>query len=285
MHVVQPRPHLVNSFDHVDAGTHRMPDVDTATDARIVLLHPFQHIQRGVPQLILRPMVMNGQADVILLHEFFDAWKRLRSRVSGDNHGNSSALAVFKLAANILIFVLRKIDRSRSVKLDARRVVVRNRLGLRRRVNRKMVLNILRIEREYVELLHEANHLVAGEVAKRITRQPQMNRRRLVVERRARSRRARRNARRRNKCTRLNEVATRKIFHGWSVARVFLRMLTQKSESKDETERPRDAAPSPSHTRDPSTSSHEDRPRSFRSSCQGTTRGSPPRPRWKAAAS
>src|SRR5205085_2193045 len=160
--------------------------------------------------------------------------------------------------------VLRKIDRSRSVKLDGRRVVVRNRLGLRCRVHRKMVLNILRIEREYVELLHEANHLVAGEVAKRIAREPQMNRRRLsrrlrwLGEQRSG---ARRDACRRDKCTRLNEVPTRKILHERSMARVFLRMLTQKSESKDETERPRDAAPSPSHTRDPSTSSHEDRPR------------------------
>src|SRR6266851_7886391 len=87
MHVVQPRPHLVDGLDHIDARTHRMPDVDAAADAGVVLLHPLQNVQRGVPQLVLRSMIMDRNADVVLLHELFDPRKGLRSRVSGDDDG------------------------------------------------------------------------------------------------------------------------------------------------------------------------------------------------------
>src|SRR5258708_1616345 len=131
MHVVQPRPNLVDGLHHIDPGTHRMPDVDAAPDARVVLLHRLQHIERGVPQLVLRSMIVDSDADVILLHEFFDPWKSLRRRIAGDDDRNARSLAIFKLAANIVIFVLWKVDGPGSVKLDACSSVVRKRLSLR----------------------------------------------------------------------------------------------------------------------------------------------------------
>src|SRR5260370_15115180 len=106
MHVVQPRTHLMDGLDHIDPGTHRVPDIDAAPDARVVLLHPLQHVQRGVPQLVLRSMIVDRESNVILLHEFFDAWKSLRRRITGDDDPNTRSLAVFELAANILTLPL-----------------------------------------------------------------------------------------------------------------------------------------------------------------------------------
>src|SRR5882757_6342056 len=158
-------------------------------------------------------MIVNRKANVVLLHELFDAWEGLRSRVAGHNDGDAGALAIFELAANVVVLVLRKVNGSRSVQLDARSSVVRKRLRLRLRFHRKMILDVLRIQRRNVELLHETDHLVAGEVAKRIASHAQMNRQRLSSRLRwLRQQRdgTRRNARCRKECTRLNEVAAGK---------------------------------------------------------------------------
>ena len=54
------------------------------------------------------------------------------------------------------------------MKLGARRGIVRQRGCLRLRFHRQMIFDVLRIQRQHVELLQEADHLRSVEVAKRV---------------------------------------------------------------------------------------------------------------------
>src|SRR5258706_13254698 len=97
-----------------------------------------------------------------------------------------------------------------------------------------MIVDVLRVQRKHIELLHETDHLRSSEVTKRVTGQAQSNRQcfprggpflSLCYDV------ARSNPRCRNQCSGANEIATGKA--------VLLRH----------------AAPSPSRTRAPTSSS------------------------------
>src|ERR1035441_10660592 len=75
VHVEQPRSDFVNRLDNVSAGTRRVADIDTASYARVHLFYRLEHSQRGGPQLILRPMVVDGNPDIVLLHALLNAGK------------------------------------------------------------------------------------------------------------------------------------------------------------------------------------------------------------------
>ena len=108
VHVEQPRSGFVNRLNHIRAGARCVTDIDAASHARVHILYCLQHIQRRGPQLIFRPMIVDGEPDVVFLHELFNAGKHCRSRAAGDDHGNAGPLAVFKLAANIIIIIFGK---------------------------------------------------------------------------------------------------------------------------------------------------------------------------------
>src|SRR5438552_16577664 len=131
----------------------------------------------GECHLILGSVIMDRHADVVLLYELLDSRQCLRCRVARDNNGNTRPLAVFELAADIRIFILREIDGSGSVKLDARRGIVRQRGCLLLWIHWEMIFDVLRVQREHIELLHEADHLRTSEVTKRVAGQAQTNRR------------------------------------------------------------------------------------------------------------
>src|SRR5258708_19195091 len=57
--VEQPGSGFVDGLNDVSAGTNGMSDIDATADARIKILHRFQYIQRRVPQLILRPVIVD----------------------------------------------------------------------------------------------------------------------------------------------------------------------------------------------------------------------------------
>jgi hypothetical protein len=122
-------PTFVNGLDNVGSGAHGVANVDAAAHARVHVLDRFEHIERGREHLVLGAVVVDGDANVVFLDEFFHARKRCRSRVAGDDDGDAGALGIFKLAADIVVFVLGKIDNSGCVQRDARGGVVGERLG------------------------------------------------------------------------------------------------------------------------------------------------------------
>src|SRR6266446_4379722 len=276
VYVKQPRARRVDRLNHIRAGAHRVPDVDTGADARVHPFHRLQYIQRRMPQLIFWPVIVDGETDVVLLHELLDPRQSLRRGVAGDDDGNTCPLAIFELAADVRVFILREIDGSGSVKLDARRGIVRQRSCLFLRIRRQMILDVLGIQLQHVQLLQEVNHLCTAEVAKRVAGQAQTNRR--SVRSRWPSRNqcedfVRSSERRQNYCAVANESAAGKdIFDLQFITRLAPLHL-------------RHAAPSLSRTRAPTSSSLPGRPESARLSYRHATPGSLPTQCSKAAAS
>src|SRR6266849_10967185 len=152
VHVKQPRACFADRLNHVRAGTSRMPDVDATPHARIHTLYRLQYIQRRMPQLIFRPVIVDRETDIVLSYESLNSRQSLRRRVARDNDANTCPLAVFELAPDVRIFIFREINGSGSVKLDACCGIVRQCSRLLLRIRREMIFDILRIQREHIEL-------------------------------------------------------------------------------------------------------------------------------------
>src|ERR1700674_187108 len=177
VHVKQPRARFADRLNHISTGTSRMPDIDAAPDARVHTLYRLQYIQRRMPQLIFRPVIVDRDTDIVLLYELLNSRQGFRCWVAGDYDGNTCSLAVFELNPDVRIFIFLEIDGSGRVKPDARRGIVRQRSRLLLRIRREMIFDILRIQLEHIELLHEADHLRTTEVTERVAGQAQANRR------------------------------------------------------------------------------------------------------------
>src|SRR6266446_9030453 len=175
VNVKQPRACFADRLNHIRAGTSRMPDIDAAPDPRIHTLYRLQYIQRRMPQLIFRPVIVDGKADVVFLYEFLDSRQSFQRGVAGDNDTDICALAILELTPDVGIFVFQEIDGSSGVKPYGRRGIVRRRSHLLLRIRREMIFDVLRIQREHIELLHEADHLRTIEVTERVAGQAQTN--------------------------------------------------------------------------------------------------------------
>jgi len=113
-------------------------------------------------------VIVDGNTNVVFLHEFLDPRQVFRRGVTGDHDPDSGTFAVLKLAAHIGIFVLRKADGTGGMQVDSSSRVVSKRLCFFSRVHRQMVLHILSIQRVHLELLHELDQLRAVETPKGI---------------------------------------------------------------------------------------------------------------------
>src|SRR5580704_16334821 len=124
VYIEQSRAGVVDSLHHVRAGANRMPDIDAASYARIHTLHHSQYIQRRMPQPILRTVIVNRDAYVVLLYELLHSRQSFRRRIAGDNDRNTRSLAVFEFGSDVrilvFIFIFREVDGAGCVKLDAR---------------------------------------------------------------------------------------------------------------------------------------------------------------------
>src|SRR5580693_3722639 len=121
-----------------------------------------------MPDSIFRPVIVNRDADVELLDELLNSRQCLWRGVARDNHCDACSLAVLELRPDVPIFVLREIDSSSSVKPDTRCGIVCQRRRLLVRIEREMIFDILRVQREHIQLLHEADQLRTTEVTERI---------------------------------------------------------------------------------------------------------------------
>src|SRR6266436_5312806 len=176
VYVKQPRACRVDRLNHIRAGTNRVPDVDTAPDARVHTLYRLQYIQRRMPQLIFRPVIVDRETDIVFFYELLYSRQGFRCWVAGDDDANTCPLAVFELAPDVCIFIFREINGSGSVKLDACGGIVRQCSRLLLRIRREMIFHVLCVQREHIELLHEADHLRTIEITERVAGYAQTNR-------------------------------------------------------------------------------------------------------------
>ena len=129
VHVVEARAGGVDGLDQVGVGARGVADIDAESDARIEILDGFEHVERRREELVLGPVIVDGDADVVFLDELLDPIERFRRRVAGDDDVDAGALAVFELGADVGFVIFGKVDGSGGVELDAGGGVVSERLG------------------------------------------------------------------------------------------------------------------------------------------------------------
>src|SRR6476660_2436647 len=120
VYVKQPGACRVDRLNYIRAGTSRVPDINTAPHARIHTLYRVQYIERRMPQLVFRSVIVYGDTDIVFLHELLDPRQSRRCGVAGDDDGNACPLAVLELVPDVCVFIRLEIDGSGSVNLDAR---------------------------------------------------------------------------------------------------------------------------------------------------------------------
>ena len=108
VHVEQAGASFANSLHHVGAGANCVPDIDATTDSWIHPFHRTENVQRRMPQLILGSVIVNRDANVVLLYKVFNSWKYFRRGIAGDNDPDSCAFAVFEFASNVRVFIFMK---------------------------------------------------------------------------------------------------------------------------------------------------------------------------------
>ena len=117
MHVEEARTDCVDGLDDIGAGADAVAHVDAAAHARVHVLDGLEHVERRGPDLVFRPVVVDGDADVVLLDELFDARQSCGRGVAGDDDADAGALAVLELGADVVVFILGKVDGSGGVEL------------------------------------------------------------------------------------------------------------------------------------------------------------------------
>jgi hypothetical protein len=103
--VVEARAGGVDGGDHVGAGADGVAEVDAEADARIHVLDGGEHVEGRGKVLVLGAVVVDGELDVVLLDELFQARKVLvGGRADGD--GDARGLEVFELGTDVGVVVL-----------------------------------------------------------------------------------------------------------------------------------------------------------------------------------
>jgi len=93
----RPRACFVDGLNNIGAGTNGVADVDAAPDARSKFFTAF-NTSSGECQILFPAVIVDGEADVVLLHEFFNARQSFRCGVAGDNDGIPARLQYSNLA-------------------------------------------------------------------------------------------------------------------------------------------------------------------------------------------
>src|SRR5258705_5336282 len=102
MHVEQARSGLADGFDDIGARASSMPGIDADPATRVHIFYNAERALRSRKMLVFRPVVVNRDLDVVLLHEALDARHGLGCGSDGD-HGHGAGLGVLEVAANISV--------------------------------------------------------------------------------------------------------------------------------------------------------------------------------------
>src|SRR5947209_1475171 len=82
--VEEPGTCFAKRCHNISSGSHRMPDIDAATDAWVHVIHSSQYVQRRREVFVLGSVVVNADSNVVLLHEFLYVRKCLMRGSSDD---------------------------------------------------------------------------------------------------------------------------------------------------------------------------------------------------------
>src|ERR1039457_1101102 len=109
VHVEQAAARLGNGPDHIGARARRVPHVHAQAAARVHVPHRLQHGLRRRILLVFGTVIVDGNADVVLLDEALDGAK-VAVRGGADDHGHAAHPGIFEVAADIVRIVLRQRD-------------------------------------------------------------------------------------------------------------------------------------------------------------------------------
>ena len=138
MNVEQPVGELLGRAAGIAAGANRMADVDAQADAAVEPLDLLVgHVGRR-DRLVARPVIVDGHANVVLLHFFVDQRQQVGHWASATITLHSGGLGV--LEGSIHVGRLLHEDHAAAVQVDARRLHLGRGLGdlLGRAVERQM---------------------------------------------------------------------------------------------------------------------------------------------------
>src|SRR3984957_12803167 len=69
MHVEEARSDFMDGLDDVRAGALGVAYIDAAADSRVHVFDEFEDVERRLPELVFRTMIVDGDPDAELLHE------------------------------------------------------------------------------------------------------------------------------------------------------------------------------------------------------------------------
>src|SRR5258708_18903732 len=154
MHVEEARSDWMDGLRDVCAGARGVAYIDAAADSRVHVFDELQDVERRLPELVFRTMVVDCDPDVVLLDELLYPRKTGGRGVSGDDDGDAGPLAILKFCADVVVLILEEVDSARSVKVDVCCCVVGDGLRFLRLVGLKMVFYIPCVSPPNPQLLH-----------------------------------------------------------------------------------------------------------------------------------
>src|SRR5258708_35417027 len=118
MHVEEARSDWMDGLDDVRAGARRVAYIDAAADSRIHVFDELQDVERRLPELVFRTMVVDCDPDVVLLHELLDPRKTGGRGVSGDDEGGAGPPSKLQLGAGVAGLLLAEVKGAGSGQFD-----------------------------------------------------------------------------------------------------------------------------------------------------------------------
>ena len=98
----------MDGLDDVRAGALAMAYIDAAADSRVHVFDELQDVERRLPELVFRAMVVDCDPDVVLLHELLYPRQSGGRGISGDDDGDTGPLAILKFGADVVVFIYRE---------------------------------------------------------------------------------------------------------------------------------------------------------------------------------
>ena len=145
---------LVDGFWYVGAGAGGVAYVYAAAYARVEISYGFQDVKGRGPELIFGAVIVDGDADVVLADEFFEAGESFGGGAAGDDDGDAGAFGVIEFGADVRVIVFREVDGAYGVELDGGGGIVGEGGGFGGRVGGEMVFYVFGVERGDLELVH-----------------------------------------------------------------------------------------------------------------------------------
>src|SRR6266576_1094883 len=167
VHVEQPWARVRDRPYDVGAGADGVPDVDAQSHPAIQIAHVLQGVVRGREVLVLGPVVVERDADVVLLGEALNAREQRRGGVRRDER-HAGGPRVREVFLHVRIAVLVERDHSTAHDLQTRALDVAS--GRGQLFRRQLVRQVhgLEIAEGCAERLHHLDRLVAGKFSERV---------------------------------------------------------------------------------------------------------------------